>query len=99
MTRAEAIAHLGPRYVLSAHYQPQPHHSSYAEVDVRITWARVRHRMRQTEHSRQGIRLEPSGRSDNQLSDSSAYRAVSNSFVGAVEEARQKMRLVFGRAA
>jgi hypothetical protein len=44
-----AKAYLGRCYVLHPDYRREdhPHHSSYALVDVRATFARVRNRMRQ----------------------------------------------------
>ena len=67
MTLSEAIAYLGRSYVLHPQYEPQPHHSSYALVNVRATWERV--------------------------------RARQPSFVEAVEQTRQRLRLVHGRVA
>lgn len=64
MTIDESKTYLGPRWVLHPAYQPQPQHSSYARVDVRLTCARVRHRMRQqksftseVEKAKQKLRL------------------------------------------
>ena len=70
MSRQEAINWLGPRYVLHPAYRPQPHHSNYARVDLAVTFARVRNRMRQEQ-----------------------------SFSGAVEQVRQRLRMVHGRVA
>jgi len=49
MTLDEAIADMAERYVLHPAYRAanHPHHSAYAEVDVRVTFMRVRGRMRQ----------------------------------------------------
>lgn len=47
MTIDQAKAHLGRSYVMHPAYQPQPQHSSYALVNVGVTFMRVRHRMRQ----------------------------------------------------
>lgn len=64
MTISEAKAHLGAHWVLHPAYQSQPQHSSYALVDVRLTCARVRHRMRkqksftsEVEKAKQKLRL------------------------------------------
>lgn len=38
---------LGRRFVLHPDYQPEPHHSNYARVDVRETFMRVRARLKQ----------------------------------------------------
>lgn len=46
MTLSDAKTFLGDRHVLHPNYQPQQHHSSYALVDLRATFARVRARMR-----------------------------------------------------
>ena len=46
MTLDEAKCYMGTRYVLHKHYQPMPHHSVYALVNVGHTFMRVRHRMR-----------------------------------------------------
>lgn len=70
MSADEAKEWLGGRYVLHPDYQPLPHHSNYARVDVAVTFMRVRHRMRQE-----------------------------RSFVGAVEQVRQRLRMVHGRVA
>jgi hypothetical protein len=70
MTLEEAKAFLGTAHVLSPKYRAEayPHHSCYALVDVRVTFMRVRHRMRQ----------QPS-------------------FADAVAQARQRLRLVYGK--
>jgi hypothetical protein len=49
MSLEQAKAYLGERYVLHPRYRREdhPHHSSYALVDVRATFARVRNRMKQ----------------------------------------------------
>lgn len=70
MSLDEAKEWLGANHVLHPAYQPQPHHSNYARVDVRETFLRVRHRMKQE-----------------------------RSFVGAVEQVRQQLRLIHGRVA
>lgn len=70
MTIHEAKSWLGTSYVLHPAYEPQPHHSSHALVNVGVTWMRVRHRMRQE-----------------------------RSFADAVEQTRQRLRLVHGRVA
>ena len=48
MTIDECKSFLGPSYVLHADYRPDEHkhHSAYALVDLRATFARVRARMR-----------------------------------------------------
>ena len=46
MTLDEAKCYMGTRYVLHKQYQPVPHHSAYALVNVSDTFMRVRHRMR-----------------------------------------------------
>jgi hypothetical protein len=48
VTLSDAKSFLGPSYVLHADYQPEDHahHSAYAHVDLRATFARVRARMR-----------------------------------------------------
>ena len=45
--RLEAIRYLGASYVLHAQYKAADHpwHSSYARIDVRLTFLRVRRRM------------------------------------------------------
>ena len=47
--RLEAIRYLGEHYVLHPEYNAADHpwHSSYARVDVRLTFLRVRCRMRE----------------------------------------------------
>ena len=47
--RLEAIRYLGANYVLHPQYKAADHpwHSSYARIDVRLTFARVRRRMRE----------------------------------------------------
>lgn len=64
MKLLEAKLWLSDHYVFHPAYQPQPQHSSYALVDVRLTCARVRHRMRQqksftseVEKAKQKLRL------------------------------------------
>jgi len=42
----QAKEFLGVRWVLHPQYEPAPHHSCYALVDLRATFARVRMRMR-----------------------------------------------------
>ena len=46
--RLQAIRYLGASYVLHPQYEPADHpwHSSYARIDVRLTFLRVRRRMR-----------------------------------------------------
>lgn len=48
LTLTDAKAYLGPSYVLHTDYRPEEHkhHSAYALVDLRATFARVRARMR-----------------------------------------------------
>ncbi len=48
MNLSEAKAYLGDRYVLSPNYRPQdnPQHSLYEAVNVRLTFAHVRHEHR-----------------------------------------------------
>jgi len=48
MTLSDAKEYMGDRYVLHADYRPEEHkhHSAYAHVDLRATFARVRARMR-----------------------------------------------------
>ena len=48
MTLADAKSFLGQSHVLHADYRPEEHrhHSAYAHVDLRATFARVRMRMR-----------------------------------------------------
>ena len=47
--RLEAIRYLGANYVLHPQYRAADHpwHSSYARIDVRLTFLRVRRRMRE----------------------------------------------------
>ena len=47
--RLEAIRYLGASYVLHPQYKAADHpwHSSYARIDVRLTFLRVRRRMRE----------------------------------------------------
>jgi hypothetical protein len=47
MSREEAIAYMGTRYVFHAAYKSQENHSAYVEVDVKLTFFRVRDRLRQ----------------------------------------------------
>jgi len=48
MTLSEAKAYLGDRYVLSPNYRPEsnPQHSLYEAVNIRLTFAHVRHGQR-----------------------------------------------------
>jgi hypothetical protein len=64
VTLPEAKSYLGPRWVLHPDYQPLPHHSNYALVNVAHTFMRVRHRLKQqrsfsgeVEQVRQKLRL------------------------------------------
>jgi hypothetical protein len=64
MTLPEAKAYLGASWVLHPDYQPLPHHSNYALVNVAHTFMRVRHRLKQqrsfageVEQVRQKLRL------------------------------------------
>jgi hypothetical protein len=47
MNLPEAKAYLGRSWVLHPDYQPVPHHSNYALVNVGHTFMRVRHRLKQ----------------------------------------------------
>ena len=48
MNLSEAKAYLGDRHVLSPNYRPEdnPQHSLYEPVNVRLTFAHVRHERR-----------------------------------------------------
>jgi hypothetical protein len=46
LTLDDAKAYLGTSYVFHPDYQPIPHHSAYALVNVGITHMRVRDRLR-----------------------------------------------------
>lgn len=105
MSLDEAKHWLGARWVLHPAYQPIPHHSNYALVNVGHTFDRVRNRMR-TESDlppipmhrvRDGgvsmvMRIDPRGTEH-------AHRAVGvegPSFTEAVEKTRQRLRIVHG---
>jgi hypothetical protein len=54
MSLEEAKHWLAERWVLHPDYQPLPHHSNYALVNVAHTFMRVRHRLKQQQRSFSG---------------------------------------------